>query len=117
MTVTTGTQPRGRFCWLKTAERILPTSSCCDNLTGRENADGLAGSALEQNGLMNDANSVKTCRYDRFDRFVKYMDGDTAADYEYNTDNFRTTKTVNVSRTEYVWDGTNLMHESGKISD
>ena len=87
------------------------------NLTGEQtrvySADGLAGSTAGQAGGMNDAYSTKTYRYDRFNRLVKYTDGDTVAEYEYNADNLRTAKTVNGKRTEYVWDGTNLMYEHG----
>ena len=87
------------------------------NLTGEQtrvySADGLAGSIAGQAGGMNDAYSTKTYRYDRFNRLVKYTDGDTVAEYEYNADNLRTAKTVNGKRTEYVWDGTNLMYEHG----
>ena len=87
------------------------------NLSGEQTrtyaSEGLAGSTAEQAGLSNDANSVKTYHYDRFNRLVEYTDGDTVAKYEYNADNLRTAKTVNGRRTDYVWDGTNLRYETG----
>ena len=87
------------------------------NLSGEQTrtyaSEGLAGSTAEQAGLSNDANSVKTYHYDRFNRLVEYTDGDTVAEYEYNADNLRTAKTVNGRRTDYVWDGTNLRYETG----
>ena len=87
------------------------------NLSGERTrtyaSEGLAGSTAEQAGLSNDANSVKTYHYDRFNRLVEYTDGDTVAKYEYNADNLRTAKTVNGRRTDYVWDGTNLRYETG----
>ena len=87
------------------------------NLSGEQKrtyaSEGLAGSTAEQAGLSNDANSVKTYHYDRFNRLVEYTDGDTVAEYEYNADNLRTAKTVNGRRTVYVWDGTNLRYETG----
>ena len=87
------------------------------NLSGEQTrtyaSEGLAGSTAEQAGLSNDANSVKTYHYDRFNRLVEYTDGDTVAKYEYNADNLRTAKTVNGRRTDYVWDGTNLRSETG----
>ena len=74
------------------------------NLSGEQTrtyvSEGLAGSTAEQAGLSNDANSVKTYHYDRFNRLVEYTDGDTVAEYEYNADNLRTAKTVNGRRTE-----------------
>ncbi|MBQ3425588.1 MAG: RHS repeat-associated core domain-containing protein, partial [Clostridia bacterium] len=46
-------------------------------------------------------------------RLTSYSDGTTTAKYEYNADNLRTAKTVGVTRTDYVWDGANLMYEYG----
>ena len=56
---------------------------------------------------------TKTYGYDLFRRLTSFSDGTTTASYEYNADNLRTAKTVGNTRTDYVWDGTDLMYEYG----
>ncbi len=56
--------------------------------------------------------SAKVYTYDRFNRLIQYNDGAKEATYTYGADNLRASKTVNGTKTEFVWNGQNLASET-----
>ena len=47
-----------------------------------------------------------------FNRLTNYNSGNAEASYTYNADNLRASKTVNRTKTDFIWNGQNLAMES-----
>ena len=57
-------------------------------------------------------NKFKLYGYDDFNRLIRYNDGATEAKYTYSANNLRASKTVNGTKTNFVWNGQNLASET-----
>ncbi len=108
------------------ADRLLQADTTVDDIlkTSKSYTYDERGNLTEEytsmysdDGVSEEASETKLYSYDRFYRLTKYSCGDIEATYEYNTDGLRTSKTVNGTRTNFVWSGSNLMYEYGDGDD
>jgi YD repeat-containing protein len=83
----------------KTTETIEPVQS---GSTESYNMYAVEGS-LEQDVALN--------KYDGFNQLKKVITGMVIAEYQYNADGQRITKTVNSTETRHIWDGQNIAVE------
>ncbi|MBN1622729.1 MAG: hypothetical protein JXN10_07385, partial [Clostridia bacterium] len=49
--------------------------------------------------------------YNGFNQLIKTNTGNIRAEYTYNADGLRTTKTVNGAKTRHIWSGANIIFE------
>jgi len=74
----------------------------------REQAGAAAGLSLEtQPNTLN----YEYYEYDGFNRLTAYHNPTTTAEYSYNTQGLRVSKTVNGQTTQHIWDGSNMVME------
>jgi len=62
-------------------------------------------------GVEEESSGITFNEYDGFNRLVKVTAGDITADYQYNGDGLRTSKTVNDIEILHVWDGQQIVLE------
>jgi len=55
--------------------------------------------------------------YNGFNQLVKTNTGNIRAEYTYNADGLRTTKTVNGAETRHIWSGANIIFEMSSIDE
>ena len=55
--------------------------------------------------------NMKVYQYDSFNRLMQYNDGSSEAKYTYTADGLRASKTVNGTKTDFIWNGNNLTAE------
>ena len=72
---------------------------------------GNAGSRMSLSGRIG-GGSAKIYQYDAFNRLIQYNDDSTEAAYTYGAGNLRASKTVNGTKTDFVWNGQNLAGET-----
>ena len=78
------------------------------NLTARQGVSRTGGMTLSGRS---ENSGMEIYRYDAFNRMSRYYSGSSEASYAYNTDNLRTSKTVNRETTDFIWNGQNLAAE------
>ena len=64
-----------------------------------------------KSGVSTNDEDVKIYEYDNFNRLIRYQCGETVANYEYNGDGQRVSKSVNGETTYFIWNGTDMVYE------
>ena len=85
------------------------------NITAKQTTQTVSGTSGQSNMELSGHGSdsgLEIYRYDAFNRLSSYNNGAMAASYAYNANNLRSSKTVNNTKTDFVWNGQNLAAES-----
>ena len=70
-------------------------------------AEGITGAVLGES----ETSGAEVYEYDVFGKMEQIQKGSEKIQYSYNADGQRISKTVNSQRTEYIWDGDNIVSE------
>ena len=102
------------------------TKYCYDNngntlYKALETISSTTGAAITLEATASDAaGDVTLNEYNGFNQLIKTETGSTTAEYTYNADGLRTSKTVNGVKTNHVWDGDQIVLEtnaSGNVTN